>query len=80
MNTTFHFSSANEVSSEFLETIRTAYKEKPISITIEEEIYIPQWQKAEVLKRKEFSKSNPESLIDFDKMMAAIENELSNEV
>ena len=80
MNTTFHFSSANEVSSEFLETIRTAYKEKPISITIEEEIYIPQWQKAEVLKRKEFSKLNPESLIDFDKMMAAIENELSNEV
>ena len=79
MNTTFHFSSANEVSSEFLETIRTAYKEKPISITIEEEFYIPQWQKAEVLKRKEFSKSNPESLIDFDKMMAAIENELSNE-
>ena len=79
MNTTFHFSSANEVSSEFLETIRTAYKEKPISITIEEEFYIPQWQKAAVLKRKEFSKSNPESLIDFDKMMAAIENELSNE-
>ena len=79
MNTTFHFSSANEVSNEFLETIRTAYKEKPISITIEEQFYIPQWQKAEVLKRKEFSKSNPESLIDFDKMMAAIENELSNE-
>lgn len=79
MNTTFHFSSAKEVSSEFLETIRSAYKEKPISITIEEEVYIPIWQKEEVLRRKELAKNNPESLIDFDTMMSELEKELDNE-
>jgi hypothetical protein len=79
MNTTFHFSSAKEVSSDLLETIRTAYKEKPISITIEEEIYIPMWQKEEVLRRKQLAKSNPKSMIDFDTMMIDLEKELDNE-
>jgi hypothetical protein len=78
MNTTFHFSSAEEVTNELLETIKFAYKDKSISITIEEEDYIPMWQKEEVLRRKEFAKNNPESLIDFDTMMKELESELDN--
>ncbi len=79
MNTTFHFSSAKDISNEFLETIRTAYKEKSISITIEEEIYIPIWQKEEVLKRKQQALTNPESMVDFDEMMLELEKELDSE-
>jgi len=79
MSTTFHFSSAKEVTNELLETIKFAYKDKSISITIEEEDYIPMWQKEEVLRRKEFAKNNPESLIDFDTMMKELERELGNE-
>jgi hypothetical protein len=78
MNTTCHFSSAEEVTNELLETIKFAYKDKSISITIEEEDYIPMWQKEEVLRRKEFAKNNPESLIDFDTMMKELESELDN--
>jgi hypothetical protein len=79
MSTTFHFSSAKEVTNELIETIKFAYKDKSISITIEEEDYIPMWQKEEVLRRKEFAKNNPESLIDFDTMMKELERELGNE-
>ena len=80
MNTTFHFSSANEVSNEFLETIRIAYKEKSISITIEEEIYIPLWQKEAVLKRQQMASTNPASMSDFDTMMSELKKELDDEV
>jgi hypothetical protein len=79
MSTTFHFSFAKEVTNELIETIKFAYKDKSISITIEEEDYIPMWQKEEVLRRKEFAKNNPESLIDFDTMMKELERELGNE-
>jgi hypothetical protein len=79
MSTTFHFSSAKEVTNELIETIKFAYKDKSISITIEEEDYIPMWQKEEVLRRKEFAKNNPESLIDFETMMKELERELGNE-
>jgi hypothetical protein len=78
MSTTFHFSSAKEVTNELIETIKFAYKDKSISITIEKEDYIPMWQKEEVLRRKEFAKNNPESLIDFDTMMKELERELGN--
>jgi len=38
MFTTYHLSSAQEVSSELLEAIKATFKSKPISITVEEEI------------------------------------------
>jgi hypothetical protein len=79
MNTTFHFLSASEVSNELLETIRTAYKEKPITITVEEEIYIPMWQKEEVLRRKKLAESNPDSMINFEAVMKNLNKEFDNE-
>ncbi|MFA9290096.1 MAG: hypothetical protein ACEQSF_02585 [Solirubrobacteraceae bacterium] len=79
MNATFHFSSAKEISVEFLETIKTAYKEKSISITIEEDIYVPLWQKEEVLKQKLFIQNNPDSLLDFDLTIDQLEKDLASE-
>ncbi len=38
MYTTFHLSSAEEVSTDILEAIRATFKSKPITITVEEEL------------------------------------------
>ncbi len=37
---------------------------------------IPQWQKTEALRRLEMYKTNPEAVLDFDKVMDQIENDL----
>ena len=37
---------------------------------------IPQWQKTEALRRLEIYKSNPEAVLDFDKVMDQIEFDL----
>jgi len=53
MNTTFHFTSAQEVSPAILEVIRQAYQEKPINIYIEaDEPTMSDWEMQE-LKRRE---------------------------
>lgn len=79
METTFHFSSADEISTDFIETLKAAFKKKPISITVEEDFYIPTWQRQETLRRQEYIKNHPETLEDFDDMMAALEKEFGNE-
>ena len=38
MYTTFHLSSAEDVTADILETIRATFKSKPITITVEEEL------------------------------------------
>lgn len=38
MYTTYHLSSAQEITMDFLEAIKTTFKSKPIIITIEEEL------------------------------------------
>ncbi|MDR2854521.1 MAG: hypothetical protein LBV31_04390 [Prevotellaceae bacterium] len=77
MNTTFYFSSASEVSEAFLTTIKAAYKEKPISVIVEEDIYVPVWQKEEVMRRATDAHSNPDSLLDFGVVMQELEKELT---
>jgi len=79
MDTTFRFSSAQEISEEFIEKLKNFYKGKPIYITITEDSLIPEWQKEEVLKRQSQVKNHPESLMDFDKMIISLEKELENE-
>lgn len=37
MHTTYHLSSAQEVTVDILESIKTTFKSKPITITVEEE-------------------------------------------
>lgn len=79
MNTVFHLSSADEINEDLIKSIKAAYKKKPISITIEEDVFIPQWQKDEVKRRAEYAKENPESLLDFDDFIENFERKLSNE-
>lgn len=38
MYTTFHLSSAEEITADILETIRATFKSKPITITVEEDV------------------------------------------
>jgi hypothetical protein len=38
MYTTYHFSSAQELTTDIVDAIKTAFKSKPISITIQEEM------------------------------------------
>ncbi|MFP5438399.1 MAG: hypothetical protein ACLGH8_11460 [Bacteroidia bacterium] len=53
METTFHFSSADDSFP-----------------------HIPSWQIKETLKRQQYIKDHPESLIDFDEMMDDLISEL----
>ncbi len=73
MNTVYHLSSADEINEDLIKSIKAAYKKKPISITIEEDVFIPFWQKEEVKRRAEYSKENPESLLDFNDFMENFE-------
>jgi hypothetical protein len=52
MNTTFHFTSAQEITPAILEAIKQAYQEKPVSIYIQEDSpIVPHWQMQEVKRR-----------------------------
>jgi hypothetical protein len=42
----------------------------------EDHFEVPEWQKIEVRQRLKFHEENPEDYLDFDAMMADIENEL----
>lgn len=79
MDTTFRFSSAQEITEEFIEKLRSFYKGVPISITVQEDFQIPEWQKEEVLRRQGHIENHPQSLVDFDEMMLALEQEVQNE-
>jgi hypothetical protein len=79
MNTIFHLSSADEINEDLIKSIKAAYKKKPISITIEEDVYIPEWQKEEVRRRAQYAKENTESHLNFDDFIENCENKLLNE-
>ena len=54
MDTTFRFSSAQEISEEFIEKLKNFYKGKPISITVTEDFQTPDWQKEDSRLQKKF--------------------------
>ena len=79
MNTVFHLSSADEINDDLIKSIKAAFKNKPISLTIEEDFSIPNWQKEEVKRRAKYAAENPESLLDFDDFIENFEKRLLNE-
>ncbi|EJL72878.1 hypothetical protein [Chryseobacterium populi] len=79
MNTVFHLSSADEINEDLIRSIKAAFKNKPISVTIEEDFSIPNWQKEEVKRRAQYAKENPESLLDFDNFIENFERKLLDE-
>ena len=79
MDAIFQFSSAQEITEEFIEMLKDFYKDQSISITITGDFHVPEWQKEEVLRRQADIKNHPESLMDFDEMMTSLEKELESE-
>ncbi|MDR2205118.1 MAG: hypothetical protein LBE36_03025 [Flavobacteriaceae bacterium] len=74
METTFHFSSAQEITPEILDVIRQAYQKKPVSIYIrEEEETIPDWQIQEVRRRDAEMKNDSFYLLDFETVINELE-------
>jgi hypothetical protein len=77
MNTSFHFASAQEITPSFLDVIRSAYQEKPISIYIhEDEPFVPEWQIQEVKRRDIIIDNNSNYLLDCDIVISELEREL----
>jgi hypothetical protein len=77
MKSSFHFVSAQEFTPAILDTIKQTYKEKPISIYIQEdEPFVPYWQIQEVKRRDGLIEKNPEYLLDCDVVISELEKEL----
>jgi len=77
MNTSFHFSSAQEITPDLLDVIRSDYQAKPVSIYIQEdEPFVPDWQIQEVRRRDAIIANNPSCLLDCDSVVAELEREL----
>ena len=73
MNTSFHFSSAREITTDFFEVIRNAYQEKPVSIYIQaDEPFVPEWQIQEVRRRDALAGA----MLDCDVVINELEKEL----
>ena len=77
MDTTFHFTSAREITPVILDVIKQAYQEKPVSIYIREDKFVvPDWQIQEVKRRDVDMKNNPTYLLDCDMVIGELEREL----
>ena len=77
MNTTFQFTSAQEIMPDFIDIVRRTYQEKPVPIYIQEyDPLVPEWQIQEVRRRDAITVNNPECFFDVDKAISELENEL----
>jgi len=77
MNTSFHFTSAQEITPDIIDVIRRAYQEKSVSIYIQEdEPFVPEWQMQEVRRRDAIIENSPGYLFDCDMVMSELEKEL----
>jgi hypothetical protein len=77
MNTSFHFASAQEITFDILDIIKRAYREKPVSIYIQEAApVVPEWQIQEVRRRDGIMAGNTSGLLDCDTVVSALEREL----
>lgn len=63
MYTTYHLSSAQELTTDILEAIKTAFKTKPITITVEEE-----------MDTTDYLMSSPANKAMLDKSIAQLKN------
>lgn len=74
METTFRFSSANEITEEFIEKIKSFYKNKAVSIIVSEDIdlpeeddsMIPDWFLPELLERKRAYENGTAQTVSWD--------------
>jgi hypothetical protein len=78
MHTTFHLSSAQEINTDIIDSIKAAYKSRPISITIEEDLSleISEETKAMLDNRLNDYLQNPNDVADFDKLLDELERKI----
>ena len=77
MNATFQFTSAQEITPDIIEVIRRAYREKPVSIYVQEyDPFVPEWQIQEVRRRDAVTDNQPAYFLDVDDTISELENEL----
>jgi len=76
MNTSFHFTSAQDITPVLLDLIKQAYQKKPITIYIQDDEFVSQWQIQEVRRRDAITGNNPDCLLDCDTVIKELEKEL----
>jgi hypothetical protein len=78
MHTTYHLSSAQEISTDIIDSIKAAYKSRPITITIEEDpsFEISEETKAMLDNRLNDYLQNSNDVADFDELLDELEREL----
>ena len=77
MNATFQYTSAQEITPDIIEVIQRAYREKPVSIYVQEyDPIVPEWQIQEVRRRDAVTDNQPAYFLDVDETISELENEL----
>lgn len=78
MRTTYHLSSAQEISTDIIDSIKAAYKSRPITITIAEDttIVISDETKKMLDTRLNDYLDNPEDVADFDTLLDELEHKI----
>ncbi len=74
MYTTYHLSSAQELSIEILESIKATYKTKPITIIVEEDNSYPELTKDEKEILEERLKEDTNSYLTAEESMSQLKN------
>jgi|694.fasta_scaffold23216_3 hypothetical protein len=79
MYTTYHLSSAQEITTDILDAIKANFKSKPIVITVEEEVQDFQLT-SETKEMLDFRLNdylqNPHDVRDFDELLDELEKEI----
>jgi len=77
MNATFHFTSAQEITTDVIQAIRLAYRGKPVTLYVQEDDpFLPEWQMQEMRRRDAITGNNPAYILDGDTVISELEKEL----
>lgn len=77
MYSTYHFKNAEDIDTDILNTIKTAFKGKPIVLTVEEDQkdeLIPDWHKKIVYQRLAEIDQKPDMLLSEEKFMQKLKH------
>ncbi len=78
MYTTYHLSSAQEVNVDILEAIKVAFKSRPITITIEEDLDFELSNETKIMLDTRLNDyiQNPNDVQDFDSLLDELESKI----
>lgn len=76
MQSTFHFNSSSEISTDILDAIKIAYKGKAVVITVEEipsAEDVPEWHKKMVMDRLQEVQENPDMILSEEAFQSKVQ-------